>query len=163
MNYILSEKAKAHLLLHFGTTAVAGSLFDETVFPTTDSLMNYLHFRTPDQVIHQLNSNQAHVYVLHELKHCGWTGLGKRHDYNSIHTEIRNGWTVEFAYVYSFPPTNIVTVICHETEYGLSIITAFPGEYAPPFPDPSQSKDEMEINKKYWSDHILLRKKEDLR
>jgi hypothetical protein len=159
MNYILSEKAKAHIQLHFGKTAAAGSLFDESVFPTIENLFSYLLLRTPDQIIRQLNSNQAHVYVLHELSSCGWTGLGKRSEYPNIQSEVRNGWNVDFAYIDFFPSTNYVTVICSETELGFLVVTAFPGEYAPPFPNCSQSTDEIEINKRYWSEHILLRKR----
>lgn len=158
MKYKMSEKATTHIQSHFGSEAAAGSVFDENVFPTVASLMDYILTRRPDQIIHQPNLNQAHVYELKELERSGWTGLGKRTDYSSVLSELRNGWPVDFVYVHSFPSTNLVTIICRETSSGLEVVTAFPGEYAPPFPNSGQTPEEIDINKRFWSDRILLRR-----
>jgi hypothetical protein len=61
--------------------------------------------------------------------------------------------------VSQLPLTAEFCIIAQETEEGLSIITAFPGAYARPFAQKSQPKEEYELNKKFWEEHVLLKQK----
>jgi hypothetical protein len=66
---------------------------------------------------------------------------------------------MEVGMVDILPDTQLFCVIADETPEGLSIITAFPGGYARPFAQKSQPKDEYELNKKFWEEHVLLKRK----
>jgi hypothetical protein len=73
--------------------------------------------------------------------------------------EIRNGFETEFIEVDSLTKTCFVTVIAELKEAEYSIITIYPGRYAPAFPYAGMAKEEQLIAEKFWTEHVLLRLK----
>ena len=56
-----------------------------------------------------------------------------------------------------FKRTNIVNMIVAKLEKGYSIITIFPGTYAPPFPnEKKQNKIEYKISIDFWNKHAFI-------
>lgn len=63
-------------------------------------------------------------------------------------------WTYE---VEELPTTNLLTIITLNQENTLQIVTIFPGEYAPAFPQGLGG--EEEINRGFWESHCLMTKR----
>ncbi|MFM8839044.1 MAG: hypothetical protein ACKOHH_10505, partial [Bacteroidota bacterium] len=74
--------------------------------------------------------------------------------------EVRNGFVIQFAWVDSLVPTNLLTVVCDVITLPYSIITAFPGDYAPAIPHQGMGKVEFAVAEDFWQEHILLKVKE---
>ncbi|MEK0420775.1 MAG: hypothetical protein EBV15_07050 [Bacteroidetes bacterium] len=159
MHYSISETSKNHLKVHFGEWEKSGSKFNLDVFPNLNSLLSSLITITPARIIKQSNNREAHEYCFPEPHFTGFNGVGLRKDFPNavIQTEIRNGFETEFIEVDSLTKTCFVTVIAELKDAEYSIITVYPGRYAPAFPYTGMVKEEQLIAEKFWKQHILLR------
>lgn len=156
--YITPEKQK-HLLRHFTENKTSGSKFNPALFPTPEALINYINSIIPYYVFPQ--GNNAMVYCFRSISgECmGLIGIANRRDVplSDIVTENRDGHLQEIGEVNELPETEEFCVIATRTAIGNSIITAFPGPYAPPYPDKRQSKEDLEYSRLFWDTHVLLR------
>lgn len=161
MKYILSDRAKKHVEVHFAQNAKSGSVFRPDYFPTIESLLNFIVDIVPIREIVQSEYSFAHIYEIEEFEFVGWKGLGKLADYPKfeVREENRNGYMTRFIEIAELPKTNCVCVIYKHCLNGLDLITVFPGIYAPDFPSNSMSKDDFQIASGFWLEHILLKKR----
>ena len=155
MEYLITDKAIEHCKQHFGDSGKSGSKFNTLVFPSLESILTEIKSIEPNRIVEQSSGRVAHIYELNGF--CGWTGVGKRADYNRIETEIRNGFVTEFAVVESLPQTRLLTVISEFTDGVYTLITLFPGDYAPPFPYDGMLPEEKERAVLFWQENILLK------
>lgn len=156
MEYLITDKAREHCKQHFGDSGKSGSKFNTVVFPNLDSILLVIKSIEPKRIVEQSSGRFAHIYELHGF--CGWSGVGKRADYNKIETEIRNGFVTEFAVVETLPQTRLLTVISEFTDGVYTLITLFPGDYAPPFPHDGMVPEDKNQAKAYWDKYVLLKK-----
>jgi hypothetical protein len=159
--FYFSDAGRKHVARHFDMDNLAGSHFLKSTFSTPDDLLSYLNATAPIQIIPQSSGKSAYCFRIADGRMAGTSGLALRshlpaHD---IVREIREGYTIEIGLVTELPLTSEFCIIAQETEDGLSIITAFPGRYARPFAQNSQPREEYELNKKFWEEHLLLKQK----
>jgi len=157
LEYLVTDKAREHCNQHFGDSGKSGSKFNTAVFPSLESILAAIKSNSPNRIIEQKSGRFAHIYEFNNIDFCGWTGVGKRSEYAVIETEIRNGFATEFARVNSLPQTNLITVISEFKDGTYSLITIFPGDYAPPFPYDGMLPDEKEKAVLYWRENVLLK------
>jgi hypothetical protein len=138
---------------------LAGSHFYPCVFRDPEVLIDYINAHEPLEVIQQLDKRFAFCFAATDGNPVGTSGLAKRQDLqpSQIERQVREGFTVEVGIVDSLPETHLFCVIADETSDGFSIITAFPGGNARPFPRKSQPREEFELNSTFWKEHVLLK------
>ncbi len=160
LKYLISQSRKKHVSRHFGATESAGSRFRFDLFPTVDSVIEFLLDRQPINIIIQSNNTEANEFLIDEQSYIGWLGLGLISDYKSelIQTELRNGCETKFIEVGSLPKTNYITVVYKVENNKKKLITVFPGPYAPAFPHKKMTDEEYGNATQFWKDHILLKK-----
>lgn len=161
MSFILPDSRLAHLLRHFGANYLAGSYFLPEVFATPTELVYFINAHPHTHSIDQGNGRMAFLYETSDKTIVGTCGLARREDVDAgcILREQREGYSLEIAYLESLPFTHEFCVIADSREDGFHIITAFPGGYARPFAQKSQPREEYELNKKFWEEHLLLKQK----
>ena len=161
MSFILPESRLAHLMRHFGANDLAGSYFLQDVFATPTELVDFINANPPTHSLDQGNGRMAFLFETLDKVIVGTCGLARREDVDSgcILREQREGYTLEIGYLLSLPFTHEFCVIADRREDGFHIITAFPGGYARAFAQKSQPTEEYELNKKFWEEHVLLKKK----
>ncbi|MFN9115008.1 MAG: hypothetical protein ACK5XN_33520, partial [Bacteroidota bacterium] len=91
---------------------------------------------------------------------CGSNGIGKRRDYpeTAMQLELRNGYTTAFITVDVLSPTNLVTIVCDTNCNPPLLITGFPGDYAPAFPNNGMDAPERRSSEEFWKNHVLLKR-----
>jgi hypothetical protein len=143
------------------SSELAGSHFYPHVFGDPEELIDYIKVHEPLEVIQQRNKRFAFCFATLDGNPVGTSGLAKRKDLNPSHIErhVREGYTIEVGIVDTLPETNLFCVIANDTSEGFSIITAFPGGNARPFAQKSQTKEEYDLNRAFWEEHILLMKR----
>ena len=146
---------------HFGAKDLAGSYFLPEVFATPKELVDFINAHPHTHSIDQGNGRMAFLFKTSDKMIVGTCGLARRDDIDAgcILREHQEGYTLEIGYLESLPFTHEFCVIAGRCEDGLHIITAFPGAYARPFAQKSQPREEYELNKKFWEEHVLLKQK----
>ena len=160
MKYSITKIEKNHVNRHFGESQSAGSRFRCDLFPTVESVFDLLLHRQPINIILQNNNTEAHEFLIEDNSYIGWLGLGLLSEFESalIQKEMRNGYETKFIEVDSLPTTNFITVISSPIENTyFQIITLFPGQYAPAFPNDRMSIDDFRNASEFWDTHILLK------
>lgn len=159
MEYKLNEKARQHVAGHFCNSKIAGSVFNPDIFPDINALMKFLSNLQAVETIDRPNSIGAHIYYTTNIEFIGWDGVGKIHDYPNIkvQTELRSGYETSFIEVTDLPKTNFATIIYKRNSKEYELITAFPGEYAPAFPNEKMLSEEFNAATNFWKHHILLK------
>jgi len=160
-SFHIYENSCTHLLRHMQSSELAGSHFYPHVFGEPQALIDYINSHEPLEVIQQRNKRFAFCFAELDGNPVGKAGLAERKDLNPSHIErhVREGYTIEVGIVDTLPETHLFCVIADETPDGLSIITAFPGGFARPFAQKSQTKVEYELNLAFWEEHVLLMKR----
>lgn len=158
--YISTSQLK-HVARHFGSNHLAGSHFLPSTFATPEDLLSLVNSIAPVQTITQSIGKSAYCFRITDGRMAGTSGLVRRSSLpaHDIVREIREGFTIEVGLVAELPLTADFCVIAQETPEGLSIITAFPGGYARPFAQKGQSAEEYALNKKFWEEHVLLKRR----
>jgi hypothetical protein len=164
VKYLLSDRAKKHVEGHFAQNAKSGSIFRPDYFPTIESLLKFMVDIEPIREIIQSEYSVAHLYEIDALEYVGWEGVGKLSDYPKVKVqeENRNGYMTRFMEIEELPQTKLVNVVFKNCLNGMELITVFPGNYVPAFPNTSMSKDDFQIASEFWSEHILLKKESGL-
>lgn len=160
VNFYVHADSAHHLARHFAGSDVPGSHFDQSVFRSMNDLLNYINSYEPYDVIGQSATKKAYLFRHHEGIEVGTCGIALRNTIPSsdIIRENRDGFQLEIGMVKELPKTNEFCVIATETNQGKSVVTAFPGIYAPPFPAAGQTREEYLRNKIFWNEFILMRK-----
>jgi hypothetical protein len=160
-SFHLSPNGKEHIQRHFLESNLAGSHFYTSVFAGPEALVEYILRNEPEAIVVQNEYVSAYCYGLPE-KAVGVSGLARRSELgpHQIERRLRDGYSMEIALVDQLPETNQFVVIARNDAEGLSVITAFPGGYAPPFPHNGQPSEEYRLNEEFWKAHILLQRKE---
>ena len=160
-HFLISDKRRAHLLRHMLPNELAGSHFYDYAFYEAEALIDYINRHEPFEVIQQRDKRFAFCFAAIDGHPIGTSGLAKRSELatSQIERQVREGYTIDVGIVDTLPETHLFCVIADETPDGLSIITAFPGAYAQPFPQKNQPRIEYEFNRKFWDEHILLKKR----
>jgi hypothetical protein len=158
-HFFITPNRRKHLLRHMLPTELAGSHFYPHVFGDAEVLIDYINVHEPLEVIQQLDNGFAFCFSTLDGNPVGTSGLAKRKvlQPSQIEQQVRDGFTIEVGIVDSLPVTHLFCVIAHETSDGFSIITAFPGGNARPFPRKSQPREEFELNRTFWKEHVLLK------
>lgn len=119
--------------------------------------MNYINSRIPDQIIQQEDQIQAHLFKAEfAVGTCALSDLNSLKD-SDIQLEIRDGISIRFAWIDALPETNHFCVIVEGSQSPFEIITLFPGEYAPPFPQANQSEKSNIVSMEFWEKHVLVK------
>ena len=160
-SFHIKETRRPHMLRHMHPSELAGSQFYSHVFGDPEELIDYINAHEPLEVILQREKRFAFCFAEMDGHPVGTSGLAKRIDLQAsqIERHVREGYTLEVGIVDKLPETHLFCVIADETPNGLSIITAFPGEFARPFAQKSQTKQEYELNRAFWDEHVLLMKR----
>jgi hypothetical protein len=161
MSFILPDSRLAHLIRHFGANDLAGSYFLLEVFATPTELVDFINAHPHTHSIDQGNGRMAFLFETSDKMIFGTCGLARKEDVDAgcIIREQREGYTLEIGYMDSLPSTHEFCVIADRRQDGFHIITAFPGGYARSFAQKSQPREEYELNKKFWEEHVLLKQK----
>lgn len=159
--YILSDSSREHALRHFEGSDMVGSLFYGAVFPTPESVVEYIQARTPNHVFTQPDGIESHVFALEDGGMVGTTALALRSSVaaKSIRKEERGGFQVDVAAVDALDATSQFCVVVRRRNTDFEIVTLFPGDYALPFPTKAQQPDFRKQCETFWMEHVLLRKK----
>jgi hypothetical protein len=160
-SFYIKETRRPHLLRHMLPSELAGGHFYSDVFGDPEDLIDYINTHKPLEVIQQREKRFAFCFAEMVGHPVGTSGLAKRIDLqgSQIERHVREGYTLEVGIVDNLPETHLFCVIADETSNGFSIITAFPGDYARSFAQKGQPAKEYALNKQFWAEHVLLRKK----
>ena len=159
--FYLTAYQREHVLRHFHSNDMAGSHFYTEVFASPEGLIACINSVEPEETIRQSKTRFAFCFAHFNGQAVGTSGLAKRSDLrkDQITRVVREGYTIEVGIVDQLPETCNFCVIADDLPEGLSIITAFPGGYARPFAQKGQPREEYELNKKFWEEHVLLKQK----
>lgn len=159
--FYLTPASRRHLERHFGDGALAGSYFLQSTFETPDDLLLILQNSSPVSVNKQHSSTIVFTYTLTNGRMAGTLGIMKKSylSEKDLVNEMREGFSIEVGLIEGLRLTPDFCVVVRETLKGFSIITAFPGDYARPFAQKGQPAKEYALNKQFWEEHVLLRKK----
>jgi hypothetical protein len=140
---------------------LVGSVFHSHVFGDPETLLDYINTHEPIEVLQQRDKRFAFCFAAIDGRPVGIAGLAKRNEIqpSQIERQVRDGLTIEVGLVELLPETHLFCVIADMTSECLSIITAFPGGHARPFAQKNQQREEYELNKKFWEEHVLLKQK----
>lgn len=161
-NFYLTSKGQLHMKRHFGDGNLAGSYFLKETYRTPSDLLLYLQDAKPKRIIKQPPITIILTYTLTDGRMAGTVGLTKKSFFTekNLIREVRDGFTVDVGLVDELELTVEFCIVARETSKGLSIITAFPGGYARPFARKGQPAKEYALNKQFWEEHVLLKRKE---
>jgi hypothetical protein len=161
LRFILSEHRHGHLLRHFGDNSPAGSHFNTAVFASPQELILFINSNAPISTQSYSEKKVAYLFRTTDGTAVGTDGLALRKSIpaEDIVQENRDGYSLSIGLIAELPITQEFCVIAYETPEGLSIVTAFPGGYARPFAQKGQPTKEYALNKQFWEDHVLVRKK----
>lgn len=135
-----------------------GSKFKSKFSDNPFDLITKLKQHTPIEIIIQNNGNKA---VIYKLPFAG--GLGTcnivyikdipKNERLHIFKLDRTGFEIKVIKRNFLDITNqIVVIVNNESE----VITAFPGLYAPSFPNQLKDSDDIENSLKFWEDHVFI-------
>ena len=159
MKYILSEAAESHMAIHWANSILPGSTFSSNFCKSLEELNDKLESLLPVDVVHTLEGRIGHVYFFENNQIVGYEGVGRLSDFSVSDVQVlkRRGQIVNFIEVDSLPETSYLTVISFLNSDGYyELVTAFPGEYAPPFPVLGEVGTESYL---FWLEHVLLRRR----
>jgi len=157
--FVISPDKVQHLNRHFAGSKVPGSHFNTDVFPTIDSLIEYINKHEPYTIIQQSATKKAYLFMHEEGIEVGTCGIAKRDSLptNDIITEQRDGFSIEIGLVKELPKSNEFCVIATDTIDGKMVLTAFPGMFAPPFPEAEKNEGDYLKSKYFWQKYILIK------
>ena len=160
--FYLAESQREHVVRHFAQSDLAGSHFYTDIIASPEALIQLINSSLPDETILQTDVRSAYSFKSKSGLPIGTCGLALRSELreDQISRHVREGYTLEIGFVDRLPETNQFCIIADETPEGLSVITAFPGSYARPFAQKGQSPAEYALNKQFWEEHVLLKRKE---
>ena len=139
--------------------ATIGSKFFNTFCSNPFQLSKIINNSNPVESIKQSNGNCIFIYSFHESGGIGTDNLINLNnllpiEQSNLRLEIRNGFLIKIVQKASFVKTNQLVVVASKENN--EIITAFPGQYAPPFPiHLSETKSKI-ASERFWGDHAFI-------
>ena len=157
--FFLNENSRKHLQRHFSDGDAAGSHFYPEAFPEPDDLIIYVNTHEHYACINQPNHTSVWVFHYDMPAFVGNSGIIERSlvDPDSIIREVRYGFTIDVACIKEMQQTRHFCVVAKSTLQGRMVITAFPGQYAPPFPSASQPIEQRRESERFWNKHLLVK------
>ena len=118
--------------------ATIGSKFFNTFCSNPFQLSIIINNSNPVESISQSNGNSIFIYSFQESDGIGTDNLINLNnllplEINNLKVETRNNFKIKIVEKASFVKTNQLVVVASQENN--EIITAFPGQYAPPFPN----------------------------
>lgn len=159
MKFFINPENRQHLIRHFPGSDIPGSHFFPEIFESIEDLLDYIHQHKPFEVIEQSSGRKAYCYKHHLNLNVGTYGIANRIAIpaKDIIVEKRDGFQIEVGLVKELPQTSEFCVIAADTDRGKSVITAFPGLYAPPFPSNRMTEDDLLSSQTFWQKFILVK------
>lgn len=156
--YRMSPESREHMMRHFSKKNLAGSKFNEAIFPDPESILEFIQENTPFEIIKQEDNIEVMMFKLENGKIAGTCGVAKRSEIapEKIKRDSRDGFSMDIAHLNASPTTSEFCVVVKTMEKLKSVITAFPGIYAPPFPNNSQTQEKKMESRIFWDSHILV-------
>jgi hypothetical protein len=156
----LNASRMKHLARHFFKSELAGSTFNLSTFASPEDLVDFINSHSYEDSNRQTHSKSIFCFTFKHEKFVGLEGISLRSSLteHSIVREKRDGHTIDVAVVNELKKTQFFCVIAKEQAEHFSIITAFPGNYARPFAQKGQPADDYAMNKKFWEEHVLLKR-----
>lgn len=183
MNFTITKERVIHLLRHFESIdskcqlqliengylieqinkdlKSSGSLFLSS-FCTSPCELPSVLTRSNPEILH-IQENGLYVIKFHSNGFLGTNGLIpvsrlSRQDQDRILFQDRNGIKVRTINHFKAPKTKEGHVIAKNSSNGkdFEIVTCFPGDLSPAFPDFITNSEERAISQKFWNEHILI-------
>jgi hypothetical protein len=135
-----------------------GSKFNSKFSYNPFDLINKINQYIPLEIIHQANGNLALIYKLRfagGLGTCNVVNLKDipKNERQNIKKIYRNGFEINVIKRNFLDITNQLIVIVTNN---FDVITAFPGLYAPPFPNQLTNSVDVENSIKFWDNHVFI-------
>lgn len=183
MNFIINQDRIIHLLRHFENIDSAcqlqliemgysqeeidvnlkssGSLFLSSFCMSPCKLPSVLTKANPK--ILEIREDGFYVIKIASIDFLGTNGLIpisklSQHDQERISLQDRNGIKVKTITHIKAPKTKVGYIIAknHSNEKDFEIVTCFPGDLSPAFPDFIKNPKEKAISQKFWAEHVLI-------
>ena len=110
----------------------------------------------PNQKIIQSNGRIAQVYQFDQLIGTEQVIEKEKVNQDQIIQLERNGNLIEAVQLHELPHTNQLVVVKSKED---AWITAFPGKYAPAFPNEWMNETEKSVATVYWQNHLFITQK----
>jgi len=171
----LSVETAFYLLKHFEKIdAVIEMIFHEAGFENNDiqiqlktvgSKFDYKFCRHPFEIlsalkkgkmseeIYQSNNRIARIYEFPEIVGTDQILESTTIDPKKIIPLKRNDQIIRVVYKEKLPSTNYLVIVESANK---KIITAFPGKYAPPFPNNKLNPSENKLAETFWEHHVFV-------
>ena len=139
--------------------ATIGSKFFNTFCSNPFQLSKIINNSNPVESFNQSNGNCIFIYSFHESDRIGNDNLINLNNllplelYN-LKVETRNNFKIKIVEKASFVKTNQLVVVASKANN--EIITAFPGQYAPPFPIHLSDTKSKIASERFWEEHAFI-------
>jgi hypothetical protein len=157
--FLAQPENEKHLLRHFMSDPTPGGKFNPDLFPNTQALIEYITQNPALNCFVQSNGRFAFLYQTVENAFAGWTGISPRDKWPE-HLLIpgeRDGCSILSVHASDMEKTNEFCVITNPPLNGIyTVLTAFPGPYAPPLPIPALAPALQKESKQFWDRYVFL-------
>jgi len=157
--FLVPPENEKHLLRHFMSDPTPGGKFNPDLFPNTQALLEYIAQNPPLNCFVQANGRYAFLYQTAENAFAGWTGISPRNKWpeHALIPGERDGCSIYTVHIADLEKTHTFSVITNPPEQGqYSILTAFPGPYAPPLPNTTLPPLILKEAREFWDQHVFL-------
>lgn len=139
--------------------ATIGSKFFNTFCSNPFQLSKIINNSKPVESFNQSNGNCVFIYSFHESDGIGNDNLINLSnllllELNNLKVETRNNFKIKIVQKVSFVKTNQLVVVASKENN--EIITAFPGQYAPPFPIHLSDTKSKIASERFWEEHAFI-------
>lgn len=133
-----------------------GSKFYNSFCTSPFNLETQLKRAKPIEQIIQSNGRIAQVYQFDQLIGTELVIEKEKVNQDQIILLERNGNLIEAVQLHELPHTNQLVVVKSKED---AWITAFPGKYAPAFPNEWMNETEKSVATVYWQNHLFITQK----
>jgi hypothetical protein len=139
--------------------ATIGSKFFNTFCSNPLHLSKIINNSNPVESISQSNGNSIFIYSFHESGGIGNDNLINVNnllpfELKYLKVEKRNNFKIKIVEKEGFVKTNELVVVASKENN--EIITAFPGQYAPPFPIHLSEPKSKIASERFWEEHAFI-------
>lgn len=136
-----------------------GSKFFNTFCSNPFQLSKIINNSNPVESIKQSNGNSIFIYSFDKSGGIGNDNVINLNsllplELNNLKLETRNNFKIKIVQKASFVKTNQLVVVASKENN--EIITAFPGQYAPPFPIHLTDTKSKIASERFWEEHAFI-------
>lgn len=157
--FLIPPENEKHILRHFVSDPTPGGKFNPDLFPNAQALLKFIDQNAEVSSFVQASGRYVFLYQTAENAFAGWTGISPRNKWPE-HLLIpgeRDGCSIYTFHTSALEKTHVFCVITTPPEQGLyTILTAFPGPYAPPLPKATLPPLILKEAKQFWDQHVFL-------